>query len=303
MGGEVQALTHGWAGLTPPVSLIGCNITLPEGDMDVWNPASFDDELRETLTCYSNLIIDYYREEQILMDEHLNSNPYESLKANRFYSEYSTLYEQIVTPQLADRRIRVWHYTRLLDSEVTRMRSKLVPSTLASFAQRLDMLVGKNLLTREEAEIVYSQSPLHSQQSSRSGRLWTTSVPMSASNHGVEPLLGSWGGESAYFWLSDDAIAEKLRNIGKPRIVEIDTALRDKLNSYSVARTVIQSWAKSLGQSVSIEGSDLSITDCLETAKVLVVHSPGDGVYEAVAESYPVGWEQHRVSSLTTDNI
>lgn len=260
--------------------------------MDAWNPKSYDNELRATLTCYSNLIIDYYRQEQILMDDYLNSDPYESLKENRFYSEYSAMYEQIVTPLLTNRRIRVWHYTRLLDSEVTRIQCKLVPSTLSSFTQRLDMLVGQNLLTREEAETVYSQSPLHSQESSRAGRLWTTSLPMSANYRGVEPLLRSWGGESAYFWLSDDAIAEKLRNIGKPRIIEIDTALHDKLNAYSIAKTVIQSWAKSFGQSVSIEGSDLSITNCLETAKVLMVHSPGDGVYEAVAESYPDGWER-----------
>lgn len=257
--------------------------------MDAWNPSTFDNELHETLEFNSDLIVNYFSEDRFLMDEHLNSEPYESLKPNRFYADFSYLSENVVTPLLADRRIRVWHYTRLLDCEVEEIRRKLIPSTHARLMHRLDMLVGLNLLTKDDADIVYSQSPFQSQESSRAGRLWTTSIPISFKSSGVEPLLSSWGGESAYFWLKDGVISDKLRCIGAPRIVEIETALRDKLNAYRVSNPVLQSWAKSLGQPVSVEGSDLAISDCLRSAKVLAVHTLGDGIFESVATSYPGG--------------
>ena len=241
------------------------------------------------LNLYSNLITDYFCVDQILMDQHLNSDPYESLKPNRFSRSFLHLQEHVVTPLLADRRIRVWHYTRLLDYEVMEMRNKFVPSTLIRLRHRLNILVEKNILTQNEADIVFSHSPFHSQEKIRSGRLWTTTTPISMLDHGIKDLLIYWGGESAYFRLTNNTIAEKLRNIGVPRIAEIETSLRDKLNAFSVSETILQSWAKYLGQSVSVRGTDLAITNCLESAKVLEIHTLGDGIFEAVARSYPDG--------------
>ena len=172
------------------------------------------------------------------------------------------------------------------------MHRKLAPSTRISLRQRLETLVDKSLLTQKESEIVYSQSPFHSQESSRSDRLWTTTVPLPPDEHGVEPLLKSWGGESAYFWLSNESVAAKLRNIGTPRIVEIETALRDTLNAYRVAETAIQAWAKDLGLSVELSGCDLAIMGCLDTAQVLGVHTAGDDIFEKVAQMYPDGCDK-----------
>jgi len=77
--------------------------------MDAWNPNTFDNELRETLEFNSDLIVNYFSEDRLIMDEHLKSEPYESLKPNRFYADFSYLSEKVVTQLLADRRIRVWH--------------------------------------------------------------------------------------------------------------------------------------------------------------------------------------------------
>lgn len=145
------------------------------------------------------------------------------------------------------------------------------------------------LLTQEEANKVYQESPFQSQGDSRSGRLWTVTVPRHYSDGGVSPLLGSWGGESAYFWLSDKSLAAKLRNLGLSRVLEIETALSDGLNAFSASSTVLEAWAKKLGVSVVPTGCDLAITNCLGTAKLVRVHTEGECTFEAVAKTYPEG--------------
>lgn len=260
--------------------------------MDAWSPATFDTELCEVLTDHTDLIVDYHREDLRLMDAHLKSDPYESLRPNRFSPDFLSLREHTVTPLLRDRRIRGWHYTRLIDEEVLLIQRELEPSSLASLGLRLETLVRLNLLTQEEAEIVYRQSPFHSQDTIRSNRLWMTTVPQQQDHPGVAPLLESWGGESAYFWLSNNIVAEKLRNIGTPRIVEIETALRDTLNAFSVAETVIQAWVRQFEVSVEPSGCDLAITACLDAARVLRIHTKGDGIFEQVAKTYPDGCDK-----------
>ena len=262
--------------------------------MDVWNPASFDKELRSTLTEWSDLVAQYHIGDKALMDEHLNSDPYESRKPNPLYSDYSSFREDAITPLLTSRKIRVWHYSRLVDDEVAAMRNRLVVSTLAGLKKRLEALVGKSLLTDEEARSVLSQSPLYAQEANRAGLFWTVSVPVSPSDHGVSALLSSWGGESAYFGLKDSALANKLTRIGVPCIIEVETELRDRLNAFTVAGTVVQAWAKSLGAPATIEGSDLAITDCLSSARVLAVHTRGDETFGGVAVRYPPGCKNLR---------
>ena len=257
--------------------------------MDCWNPETFDNELRGLFISCSDLITDYFREEKRLMDEHLNSDPYESLKPNQYSAAYNRALEDMIAPMLLERSIRVWHYTRLLDDEVLSMKKRINPSTLASLQQRLETLKSKQLLTQNETDIIFQESPFQSQEDIRSNRFWTITIPISPEDCGVKPLLKSWGGESAYFWLSDEAIAIKLKNIGRPRIVEVETQLRDCLNAYSVASTASQAWAASMGVTVSIEGTDLAITDCLETASVLKVHTVEDAMFREVGKTYPDG--------------
>jgi len=148
--------------------------------------------------------------------------------------------------------------------------------------------VEHSLLTQEDAETVFDQSPFH-QQSNRAGCLCATVIPLSHCDGDVKLLLESWGGESAYFWLSDERVAETLKSIGTPRIIEIETALTDKLNGYQVAATVLAAWARKLGAPAALSGCDLFIRECIDTAKVLRVHTKGDNSFEAVRTTYPVG--------------
>lgn len=223
------------------------------------------------------------------MDEHLNSSPYQSLKPNRFSSDYLWLKERRLTPILAGTRIRAWHYARLLDHEVEAMKKRLAPSSLDFLQQRLSALIGMGLLTQEEAATVFKSSPFHSQESSRTGKLWVVTVPLHFSDGGVSPLLGSWGGESAYFWLSDVSLSAKLKSLGSPRVLEIETALSDSFNAFRASGTVLEAWAKRLGAPVVPTGCDLAIENCLSNAKLVRSHTEGDSTFSAVAKAYPEG--------------
>ena len=215
--------------------------------IDLWNPNSFSVELERVLTEESQIVFDYHSESSRLMKEHLNSTPYQSLKPNRFSSDYSWFQENRLTPILAETRIRAWHYARLLDHEVDAMQQRIVPSSLKFLQERLQTLVAMKMLTQKEADTIVKESPFQTQGKYRSGRFWTVTVPLHCNDGGVSPLLGSWGGESAYFWLKDTLLTAKLKSMGLPRILEIETALSDDLNAFSASSTVLKAWAKKLG--------------------------------------------------------
>lgn len=259
---------------------------------DAWDPRTFNRDLTALLTEESHLIRGYYSEDRRLMDEHFSSSPYQSLKPNPFSSAQSDLLENRVAPLLKNRRIRVWHYTRLTHEEVARMSLRVEPSSITHLRARLNALHAADLLSPQEVEEILSQSPLHQQPTGRAGRLWSTTLPLPVSDSGVTPLLESWGGESAHFWLRDAGLAERLRTIGVPRVVEIETELSERLNAFSVAKTVLEAWAMKLGVQVRLGGSDLSISDDISTARVLRVHSEGDDLFGEVGLTYPNAVEE-----------
>lgn len=256
--------------------------------IDAWDPQTFSAEIATVLTKHSELIFDYHVEDRRLMHEHLNSSPYQSLKPNRLFRAHQNFRENTLAPIVAKSRIRVWHYTRLTDEEANTMCSKIVPSSLEYLRYRLSNLVANNLLTKDDAETVFAQSPYH-RQPFRTNSLWTTVLPLSHCDCGVELLLKYWGGESAYFWLSDERIVNTLRNLGTSRIVEIETALMDELNGYSVAGIFLAAWARQLGAPVTPSNRDLLIREFIDTAKVIRIHTKGDNFFEAVGTTYPVG--------------
>ena len=128
-----------------------------------------------------------------------------------------------------------------------------------------------------------------SKSNCRTGRLWTTVIPLPHNDSGVTPLLESCGGESAYFWLRDERVSATLKRLGTPRIIEIETALTDNLNGYSVAEIALRAWARRLGAPTNLCGCDLSITGSIASAKVIRIHTEGDGTFDAVATTYPEG--------------
>jgi len=255
--------------------------------MDAWNPSTYPNQLIELLNNHTELVREYHQMEKVLMDEHLNSSPYQSLKPNPFSSSYLSFKEHDLMPVVANCRIRVWHYSKLTDIEIESIQKKLVLSSLDFLKQRLNNLIVAKQLTTEEAELVYLNSPLHSQNEIRADRLWTTVIPLSPNDSGVTPLLKYWGGESTYFRLPESECKKKLKAIGASRILEIETTLHDNHNAYSVSETVALAWAKSLNCPINLTGIDLAIKNCISTAKVIRVHSEGTSSFNNVATTYP----------------
>ena len=97
--------------------------------MDAWNPDTFDAELRDALQDNTELIVNYACEDHRLMDGYINSVQYQMLRPNPFDAEYLELREHVIVPMLNNRRIRVWHYTRLTHGEVISVRERLRSST------------------------------------------------------------------------------------------------------------------------------------------------------------------------------
>ncbi|MCG6885466.1 MAG: hypothetical protein LJE62_17090, partial [Silicimonas sp.] len=151
--------------------------------IDVWNPETFDAELKSLMGANSDLTTEYWRLHRQLMDDHLNSNPYESLKPNPLSVEYLRLQEQEVSPLLGIRKIRVWHYTRLLDEEVEEMKRALCLSTLDGLKKRLNILISLGHLAESEAATVYNQSPFQTQDV-RSNKLYAVTAPLPISDCG-----------------------------------------------------------------------------------------------------------------------
>ena len=255
--------------------------------IDPWDPASFSEEIQNLLNKNSELIYDYFSQHLKSQDHHIKNQSYKHLKKDNLEKLYSKLQEETLTPILKNCRIRIWHYTRLTDDEVAKMKRKLVLSSLDYLRLRLNMLISNDLLSDEESDLIFKQSPFHKQAKGRSGMLWGVTIPLPCNDDGVTPLLQSWGGESAYFWLSDQALKLKLNHIGLPRVIEIDTSLTDGVNAFSVSKTVLEAWAKKLGVSVAPLGTDLAIRGCIDTAKVVNVHTQGEISYKTIANTYP----------------
>ena len=256
--------------------------------VDCWDVKGFDSELSGYLEDNAQLILDYFKEDRRLLNECLASDPYESMGSNRYSADFQHFKEHILTPAMRTRKIRVWHYTRMLDWEVVAMQSQLSPASLEGLKARLSKLVQDGVLSSAESAVIYDSSPYHDQAKARLGKVWTTVLPLPVHDHGVEPLLESWGGEGAYFWLRDQAISQKLRTIGAPRIVEIETSPSTNIDAWSVSETIIRSFGNSLGLDLLIEGCDLAIREDFDKSAVLRIHTEGDETFKAVGNSYPL---------------
>ena len=252
--------------------------------IDTWNPKTFDGEILAMLVKHSKLIFDYHVE----MDKYIHCSSCPSFSPNQLFQTYHNFHENTPTPIIVKCRIRTWHYTRLTDEEADAMAQQISPSSLHFLRHRLNNLVAKQLITDDAAKIIFDQSVFH-KQPNRAGILCTTTHPIPYDDPGVNPLLENWGGESAYFWLHDEGLIQTLKNIGTPRIIEIETSLSDKVNGYSVAGKIIEAWACQHGAPTTISGCALAIGDCINTAKVLRIHTKGDNTFETIGTVYPEG--------------
>ena len=266
---------------------------MSERIIDVWNVASFDPELRRVLGDHADLLRNYHakaRENLIQRELSDRTGPYPD---NRYAGDHIALAERLMEV-MSQRTLRGWHYTRMTDAEVDRLRREGVvlpsPSTIRA---RLDAQVAAGAVTAAEADALHAASPFQRGQSDiRSGRFWMVSHPHEIEDGGVELLLGNWGGEGVYFWLSDPALQARVATIGRPRVVEIAAPLSKSRHGFSAAEAVMAAFARSLGCSVESKAFDLYVTEPLAPEAVLAVHTAGDPRFETLARGYPETYVQ-----------
>ena len=172
--------------------------------------------------------------------------------------------QEDVAADMQFRAIRAYHYTRLIDSEVEAMRRDGIHlSTPATLRSRLDTCVAEGLLMPAEADALFEASPLHRQMTIRADRFWLTSHPHVVDDSGVSSLLKHWGGEVTYMWVQDETLIAKVQAIGKPRIIEAAVPLNHTTASYNASKSVLATFARSLGCVTSKHAIDVCATAAL----------------------------------------
>jgi hypothetical protein len=260
--------------------------------IDVWNVASFDQELLTKLRNRSQLVHDYLATSHQQFLEREASDHRKPHPTNPHAGQYMAFAEEIGR-DMESRTIRAWHYTRMVDDEVLIIRENgIYPGTLDTLRQRLDAQAATGLFTAADAEALYAASPCHhrEQQPGRLGKFWLVSDPVRTDDGGVKLLLENWGGESTYFWLEDERLKELVAKIGRPRILEVAVPIAKTRHGYSAGCAVIGTFARTLGCRPDRGAFDLYSTTPLGPAAVLSIHSEGDANFETMARGYPAGF-------------
>ena len=84
--------------------------------IDVWNVATFDQGINERLRGASDLIRKYFETDRRQQRERTLSHHCGPPPSNPFAAGFLKFQEEL-SAQIADRTIRAWHYTRLMDDE------------------------------------------------------------------------------------------------------------------------------------------------------------------------------------------
>lgn len=257
--------------------------------IDVWNPGTFDEQLRASLDANASLIRDYTTTDRRNFEEREASDRLDAYPENPFASDYMSMKEEVILPLLEARTIRAWHYTRMTDGECDAMlRDGIYLSSLDTITFRFGAQVAMGTFSQEVADRLFAESPYQSdQRAARVGKFWMVSDPQRINNSGVQPLLTYWGGESAYFWQQDEALREVLRNIGRSRVVEVAVPIAATQHAYRAVEAVVAAFGRHIGCNTESGAFDLYAVKALGPRHILAIHSEGEATFAAMACGYP----------------
>ncbi len=262
--------------------------------IDVWNAATFDDELSSFLADNADLIRNYITTERdIFLSYELGRRPGRPLlRPNNPHACSFLALEEAVGKEMSSRVVRAWHYTRLTDTELeTMQREGIQLSTVASLRARLDALVASGVLSTHGADSLFSQSPLNQGKLEiRSNKFYMVSHPIAIDDGDVVPLMAHWGGEVVSMLVEDADLLALLSSIGKPRVLEIEAPLSLSQHSYSAAEAVIATFSRSLGCIPDNRGFDLYISSPLPPNALKRVHGNDDNTFYVLGRGYPADY-------------
>lgn len=257
-------------------------------EIDVWNLATFDDELRGLLENHADLIRSYSEtDREIYSSFDLYSGPDRPLmRPENLYASDFICFEEWLEEPMSLRTIRAFHYTRMTDAELEHLLEEGVHlSTPETLLRRLTALVGSGDLSPNDVDALLEASPFQSQLENRQGMFWMTSCPVPIGDTGVERLLQYWGGEVASFHQNNSDLLAKLAQIGRPRVVEIAAPLSATKHAFSAGRAVVAAFGRSIGCKIERRDFDLYVGRPLPTAAVIRVHTEGEREYKLLGHS------------------
>jgi hypothetical protein len=256
--------------------------------IDVWSIKTFDDVLIGTLRAQAALIEAYFVTDHVLFLER-ESSDHRGLPPSNEHAEAFLAFVEMLGQELESRTIRAWHYARLTDGEVERIRSRGTgTSALSTLKERLEQLVATGSISSEMADLIFTGSPFHDDpMGSRAGKFWAVSHPLPVSDAGVKDLLQYWGGESAYFWQKNGSVLAHLANLGRARVLELAAPLMMTKHAYPAARAVVSTFARSIGAPGNFGMFDLYVINALRPQAILKIHNESDPSFYRIGIDYP----------------
>lgn len=252
--------------------------------IDTWNVETFDSALIADLSANTALILDYLETSRQQLRECEASSLLMAYPENPYAGDYLALKERLMGV-METRTIRAWHYTRMTDTEAEDVRQNGVHlSTLETIRAQFARQVADGLMTQEDAEQLFADSPFQgNQHAARAGKFWMVANPIVPTSSAVKLLLASWGGEAAYFWQQNPALQTLLTMIGRPRVLEMAMPLAHSRHGYHATQAVVAAYARTLGYRLDGGSFDLYSQSALGPEAILDIHSEGDDSFARLA--------------------
>jgi hypothetical protein len=261
--------------------------------IDIWDVATYDDELSGFLRKHERLVRDHQESENHIFLEYdylPRRDPLSLRPSNPHFEAHQQLLADVEV-DLRHRTIRAFHYARLTDTEIAAIRRDGVQTSSADGLRRkLDTAVAAGLLAATEAEALYQASPIHTQAQARGGKFFVVTHPLAFDDGGVKELLRHWGGEVTYMWIQEPVLQAKLRTIGRPSMIEIAFPLATAGGVWKAATGIVRAYALSLGCICHKNAADLCATEPLPASAVLALHTEGEPAFAGMGRDYPAGY-------------
>lgn len=272
--------------------------------IDLWDVSTFDADLVELLQKNEALVRNYVEEEnRIFLNYDLHRDPSLLVRPSNPYARAYMELEEEVQTIMASRSFRAFHYTRLTDEEVHRIQSRGIElSNSEALRDRLASQVKFGRISQASASQLYNLSPLQNgQNESRSGQFWLASCPVVIADHGVQPLLGHWGGEVVYMWLKNPDLIQTVQKIGRATVLEVCVPLSATNDVFSASRAVVRTFAHSLGLNAENGEFDVCVRESLPPESIIKIHQEGGSEFKALGCGYPesyvknddIWWEEY----------
>ena len=127
--------------------------------IDLWDHRTYDAEITGWLSDRKELITGYYHDERKKDAEIAERDRWEPLQPNPYSADFMAAREELGA-LMAKKTLRVFHYTRMSDSEIGALSADgIVPTSLEFLKARIVRQVEQGFLTREQGETIFANSP------------------------------------------------------------------------------------------------------------------------------------------------